>query len=253
MFDDYDHKVEKKKRKKSRRIEDVPQEEKIPLNKSMSDTNGSDSWTSIEQQQDERDGATGSNRDELDDIFTLVVGSEDILKEDKKKKKKEKDSRTIELNNSNNATKKAPDVQVDLATSLEEKEKLRQERKRFMASKADVLLKKNEIRPQNGRKRQEAEYDMEEFLKIRREIQSFGTTHSYKQVNMYLRGVPLGRGMFPFLLEETVYFFASTGEFFSSHPAALHSQHKHQTAHSTACAHLFDTLKILSACCLRCL
>lgn len=177
MFDDYDGNLEKKKKKKSRIIEDVSKGEKSPLNKTMSDTNGSDSWTSIEQQQDEREGAIGSHRDELDDIFTQVVGCKIISKEDSKKKKRdEKEAKKIKCEMiNNNAKKKAYEVQPgNLATGLEEKEKLRQERKRFMASKADILLKKDELKAQDSRKKQEAESDME-FLKIRREIQSFGT------------------------------------------------------------------------------
>lgn len=177
MFDDYDQQLEKKK-KSRKSYGSINEDEKGTLNKTMSDTNGSDSRTNVEErQQDERGGASDSSRDELDDIFTQR--HERSAKEGKKKKARQSSMK------SGIAKKKAPgagDGQGNLATSLEHEEKLRLERKRFMASKADVFLRGGEIGVQNsrnsarGKKAHEAESEMEEFLKIRREIQSFGAS-----------------------------------------------------------------------------
>lgn len=176
MFDDYDQKLEdannNKKKRKSIKVQDVRKDERV------SDTTGSDRWTDSEQQQDERDVASDSSRDELDDIFRQMP--QNAVRDEKKKKARQSD---MKKKQSDFAKKRALVDADGQAYSLDHEEQVRLERKRFMASKAEVFLKREEIRnggnSVSGKKAQEMESaDMEEFLKIRREIQAFGTTCS---------------------------------------------------------------------------
>jgi len=101
--------------------------------------------------------AAGNRKDEVDDIFERHA----------------KDTGRIEPSASQ-------ELKPSPKESLMARDVLKLERKRFMSSKPETLLGTNSIRSvKQGKKRKESldqeGYDREEFLKIQREILSFGT------------------------------------------------------------------------------